>query len=464
MRVAPKARIAFPVVGWAAVCWLGSPAPMQAATSCTAPSCPAVGPMGRPHVELLATEPSAEDTLSAGEIGRIRLVFSGAVEEALSEIRLAGPGGLDLSLDVGADPATDRALVAEAPPLTAGAYRVSWRTVSVDGHARSGSFVFYVTGDAGAVDLPTDEGAGVPDEPAAPAARGEAATDMSVEPPPAAPDFLGLSVPVTLALSRAVAVAALLALGGLLAMIAWIGPGNARRSSRWAYLLAVLVPFLLATHLALWLQSVSPGGWEVDGVAALLGTQAGALELLRLGLAVAALAALAFGRHVASAAFLTVLAALLSGATGHALLIRPELAVPAKAVHMLATQLWLGGLVYLLVEPGDDATYAQAAYRVSRVAMISVLAIAATGIMQSLVALPSIGSLTNSDYGRLVLAKLGGLMILGLFGYRNQFRLLPALEESGGVGRLKGSVLWETFVMGLVFLVAALLAYVPPDI
>jgi hypothetical protein len=40
---------------------------------------------------------------------------------------------------------------------------------------------------------------------------------------------------------------------------------------------------------------------------------------------------------------------------------------------------------------------------------------------------------------------------------------LPALEESNGISRLKGSVMWETLVMGLVFLVAGLLAYVPPD-
>ena len=416
-----------------------------------------------PHVELLATEPADGDTLSAAEVDEIRLVFSGAVEEALSEIRLAGPGGLDISLDVGVDPGTDRALIAQAPALARGAYRVSWRTVSVDGHARSGSFVFFVGGAADEGGL----GAGRPsddtamDTASAASSPGPAAV---LEPPPESPDVLGLSVPLSLAVSRAVAVAALLALGGLLAMMAWIAPGTARRSSRWAYLLAFLVPFLLAAHLMLWLQSVSPGGsFDVDGVAALLGTQAGGLELLRLGLAVAALAALAFGRHVASAAVLAVLAALLSGATGHALLIEPSMAVPAKAVHLLATQLWLGGLLYLLVEPGDDPAYGAAAFRVSRVALISVLLIAATGILQSLIALPSLAALTSTDYGRLVLAKLGGLMLLAAFGYRNQFRLLPALEDSNGIRRLKGSVTWETFVMGLVFLVAALLAYVPPE-
>jgi copper transport protein len=462
MPLTKRTGIVPPVaVGLAANLWLASTTALYAATP--DPAAPSAIP---PHVELLATEPADGDTLSAAELGRVRLVFSGAVEDALSEIRISGPGGLDLSLDVGADPSTERALVAEAPALAAGAYRVTWRTVSVDGHARSGSFVFYISADTSGelsggteTDLSREATA-----PAAESAAGAAGPGASQEPPPLSRDPLGLSVPVTLALARAVAVAALLSLGGLLAMIAWIAPGAARRSSRWAYLLAILVPFLLAAHLLLWLQSVSPGGgFEMDSVAALLGTQAGGLELLRFGLAIAALAALAFGRHVASAAFLTVLAALLSGATGHALLTEPALAVPAKAVHLLATQLWLGGLLYLLVEPGDDPAYAPAAFRVSRVALISVLAIAATGILQSMAALPSIGALASTDYGRLVLAKIGGLVILGLFGYRNQFRLLPALEEPNGISRLKGSVAWETLVMGLVFLVAAVLAYVPPD-
>ncbi|MEJ2337184.1 MAG: copper resistance protein CopC, partial [Gemmatimonadales bacterium] len=97
----------------------------------------------RPHIELIASEPADGDTLTS-KLQRIRLVFSGTIEEALSEIRLIGPVGLDLSLEVRTDRTTDRALVAVVPPLTSGAYRVAWRTVSVDGHAVSGSFVFFV--------------------------------------------------------------------------------------------------------------------------------------------------------------------------------------------------------------------------------------------------------------------------------------------------------------------------------
>ncbi len=398
----------------------------------------------RPHTELLASEPADGDTLSESP-ERFRLVFSGPVEEALSEIRLSGPAGLVLSLLVSSDPQTDHALVASSPALTAGAYRVSWRTVSVDGHAVSGSFVFYVRSR----------------EPAAGDANAVTGT-VEAEPPPAERQFLGIGVPSSLAISRGAAVSSLLALGGLLMMIIWLAPGASRRASALAYLLAFLAPVLLTTHLALWLRSVSPGGvLDLERIPALIGTRAGGLELIRLGLAVASLAVLLFGRHVGSAALLTLLAVLVSGATGHALSTDPALAVPSKAAHLLATQLWLGGLLYLIVEAKDSPEFRQAARRISRIAAIAVLIVASSGILQAIAALPTLGSLVSTTYGRLVLAKAGGLTVLLLFGYRNRFRILPSLEHDRSAGRLRHSVAWETLVMALVFVLAGFLAYVP---
>ena len=406
---------------------------------------------GRPHVRLLHTEPADGDTVAA-DLQRIRLVFSGAVEEAFSEIRLAGPANLDLRLDVQSDARTDRALLARIPALEPGAYRASWRIMSTDGHTGEGSFVFFVR-------LPKPPSAGDNGETETAPAGG-----VDELPPPARAESVGLDVPPSLALSRGAAVAALLALGGLLAMIAWIAPGPSRRAQRLAYALAFLVPILLAGHILLWFRSVSPGGTlDLERLPALLGTRAGGLEILRLGLAVAAVGTLAFGRHVTSAALLTFLAVVVSGGTGHALTADPDVSVPAKALHLLAVQLWLGGLLYLVVEARDDPAYRTSARRVSRIALLAVLTLTATGIIQVLVALPTLGSVLTTTYGWLVLAKTGGLVILVLFGYRNQFRLLPALEEGGGSRGLRTSVMWETLVMAGVFMLAALLAYVPPN-
>ena len=406
---------------------------------------------GRPHVRLLRTEPADGDTLAA-DLQRIRLVFSGAVEEAFSEIRLAGPANLDLRLDVRSDPATDRALLARVPGLEPGAYQASWRIMSTDGHAGAGSFAFYVR-------LPSPPSAGDNDE--REIRPGDGVDELS---PPVRAEALSVDVPPSLALSRGAAVAALLALGGLLAMIAWIAPGPSRRAKRLAYPLAFLVPILLAGHILLWFQSVSPGGeLDLERIPALLATRAGGLEILRLGLAVAAVGTLAFGRHVTLAALLTFLAVVVSGGTGHALTADPDVSVPAKALHLLAIQLWLGGLLYLVVEARDEPAYRTAARRVSRIALLAVLTVTVTGIVQVLVTFPTLGSVLTTAYGWLVLAKTGGLVILVLFGYRNQFRLLPALEEGGGGRGLRTSVMWETLVMAGVFILAALLAYVPPN-
>jgi copper transport protein len=420
-----------------------------------------------PHLELIATDPADGDTVTS-ELELIRLVFSGPVEEALSEIRLAGPMGLDLSLEARADPTMDRVLLAAVPALTPGAYRVAWRTVSIDGHAVSGSFVFFVPVPAAAAESETragDEDEGTADRGGTVEGTGtEPDATARFEPPPAEAEILGIGVPPSLALSRGAAVATLLALGGLLAIIVWVAPGESRRASRLAYLLALLLPALLIGHLFFWLQSVSPGDATLDleTIPALLGTRAGGLELLRLGLAVAALATLAFGRHLGSAAFLTLLATLVSGATGHALSTDPAISVPAKAAHLAATQYWLGGLVYLIIEAKDSPEYRTAAQRISRIAVFAVITIAGTGIIQTLAALPAVTSVFTTTYGRLVLAKAAGLVVLSLFGFRNQFSLLPALEEEMGAGRLRRSVIWEMLVMAVIFVLAALLAYVPP--
>jgi putative copper export protein/methionine-rich copper-binding protein CopC len=420
----------------------------------------------RPHIELIASDPAEGDTLTS-ELELIRLTFSGPIEEALSEIRLAGPMGLDLSLETHADPTMDRALLADVPPLTPGAYRVAWRTVSVDGHAVSGSFVFFVPVQASSA----EGGTGTGDEDEADAERAGAVerteTDPDAasrfEPPPAETDVLGIGVPPSLALSRGAAVATLLALGGLLAIIVWVAPGESRRASRLAYLLALLLPILLIGHLFFWLRSVSPGdALDLETIPVLLGTRAGGIELLRLGLAVAALATLAFGRHLGSAAFLALLATLVSGATGHALSTDPAISVPAKAAHLAAAQYWLGGLLYLIVEAKDSPEYRTAAQRISRIAVFAVITIAGTGIIQTLAALPAVTSVFTTTYGRLILAKTAGLVVLGLLGFRNQFSLLPALEEEMGAGRLRRSVMWEMLVMAVIFVLAALLAYVPP--
>jgi putative copper export protein len=156
-----------------------------------------------------------------------------------------------------------------------------------------------------------------------------------------------------------------------------------------------------------------------------------------------------------------VAAVLTSGVLGHALARSPLAAIPAKAVHLGAAAAWLGGLVRLTGADPDAADFPRLARRVSSVALIAVAVIAATGVLQAALLLPNLPAVWGSGYGRLVLAKAGGLAALVALGAFHRFRLLPRLD-AGSAPTLRRSVRREILVFAVVLLVAAWLAQVPP--
>ncbi|MEU9007665.1 CopD family protein, partial [Streptomyces sp. NPDC048551] len=93
--------------------------------------------------------------------------------------------------------------------------------------------------------------------------------------------------------------------------------------------------------------------------------------------------------------------------------IQPGIAMPVDVLHLLAVAAWLGGLVALLVAlhkvPDIER---EAVRRFSRVAFISVLVLAATGIYQSWRQLGSWSALTDTSYGQLLLIKVGLVAVL----------------------------------------------------
>ncbi|WP_314243291.1 copper resistance CopC/CopD family protein [Streptomyces kutzneri] len=93
--------------------------------------------------------------------------------------------------------------------------------------------------------------------------------------------------------------------------------------------------------------------------------------------------------------------------------IQPGIAMPADILHLMAAAMWLGGLAALLVAlhkvPGIEPA---AVRRFSRVAFVSVLVLAVTGIYQSWRQLGSWSALTGTDYGQLLLLKIGLVAVL----------------------------------------------------
>ncbi|MER6312890.1 copper resistance protein CopC [Streptomyces sp. NPDC001581] len=93
--------------------------------------------------------------------------------------------------------------------------------------------------------------------------------------------------------------------------------------------------------------------------------------------------------------------------------IQPGIAMPADILHLLAVATWLGGLAALLVAlhkvPGLERA---AVRRFSTVAFVSVLVLAVTGVYQSWRQLGSWSALTGTDYGQLLLVKVGLVAVL----------------------------------------------------
>ena len=85
----------------------------------------------------------------------------------------------------------------------------------------------------------------------------------------------------------------------------------------------------------------------------------------------------------------------------------------------------------------------------------------ATGVLQSVLFLPRLGALTDSTYGRLILIKAAGLLILVFFGAFHR-RIVPRLDTTIARRRLRGSVRFEIVVMIAVSIAGGLLAAIAP--
>ena len=419
--------------------------------------------VGPPHATLVSSEPAANAVLVTSP-PRLRLVFSEPIEARLSSVVLASSGGLEERLAVTADPRDVHAVAGPLRLLAPGSYRLLWRVVSADGHPVSGSLPFTVAGVPTRPDLRADTTGAAPHEsrPAAGAPRGD---DARPEPPRSAALRETPALVALAALLRGFALASLMAVAGLLALGEWLLPNAGGTVGRRAPWLAAAALGFLILHAAVWLATVvntpnGAGGGEV--VAALTGSGTGRRELLRTGCALLALWAVGLARRRGIAAVFALAALLVSGAVGHSAAIQPLLAAPAKALHLLAGALWLGGLVWIVLADPSHPRYGDGARRISAFALAAVVVVAATGLVQMLLFLPSVSAVVRSPYGILSLAKIAGLLVLLGFGAYHRLALMPRLASSGGTGSLRVSVRREIGVMLLVILIGGLLAYVPP--
>ena len=405
------------------------------------------------HIRLESSVPEAGQVLATAP-ARFELRFSGPVSEALSALVLVTPSGDSVHVELGVPGADDRILVGDVPELMDGEYLVLWRTVSADGHPVSGEFGFTF---AGAV---TEAGDGTADggQPAAGLVESAEAGEPSSDAGPHA----GIVLLAGLGMACVLGFAGLLWYCGSLPLVHEPRIGRATTVLGWAALL-----FLGAQYLA-WTLSVLPAGTGITGVTAALGSSTGVAGLARLALISMALVALP--GHGRAAAALALTAVVVGGLSGHAAAISPWVTMPAKVIHLGAASIWFGGLLLLVVAPdrpedGSDAwTFGALAQAVSAAALLSVVLISASGMVQSARFVGDFAGYWGTPYGRGVLAKWAGLIVLVGFGAYHRFRVMPGLESGAEERGLRRTVRLETIVMLAVVMLAAWLARVSPPV
>ncbi len=330
--------------------------------------------------------------------------------------------------------------------------RLESSVAAADGHPVDGEFRFTLEGE------PQGDGR-LPDD--------SAAANATIETDPGTSAGATTQTPALgAALIAGLGLACLLGFAGLLWFCGALPLLQEPRIRMFSLALGWAALGLLAVDLIGWVRQVAPSGTGFAGVQAALGSRTGLVATLQLALIAGAL--FSFRRSGRGAAVSALVALVVGAASGHTAATSPWLTIPANAVHQGAAAIWLGGLLLLVLAP-DAPTDASDGWRfpvlarsVSAAALFAVVLIAASGALQSFQFVDYLGAYTSTPYGRGLLVKWAGFLILVGFGAYHRFRVMPQLEAERNGHALQRIVRFETIVMLAVVVVAAWLARVSP--
>ncbi len=158
---------------------------------------------------------------------------------------------------------------------------------------------------------------------------------------------------------------------------------------------------------------------------------------------------------------------------------QPEWVLPVLAdwIHFTFAAVWLGGVAYFAIvlvpivlrQRQLLSDLGATIERFSPLAVMSVLVIGLTGIMQSASFVGSLAALFNTDYGRALLVKTGLFVVLISFGAFHQFVIGPQLRawraqaqsSYEAARRFRVSITAETAVSALTLAAAAAMTVLP---
>jgi copper transport protein len=381
----------------------------------------ALAPAAAAHSTLLETEP-ARDRVVEHSPKRVVLHFDEPVETALGSITVFDGEGERVDAGEIMRPAPESVAVAIDGRLERGTYTVAWRVISADSDPINGAWVFHVQ------------------EPGAQPA-GVAAQVLEDTPFVTSAFYLG---------GRFLDFALLLAcVGGTAALVyALRFAAEPVRRRLLAIVAALAAALAIVSLVELSLQGAAAAGtglghgFQWDVVSSVTGTRFGTYALTRAGIAaalcVAALVARAQGaRHGSPALVAALLLAaglvVTPGLSGHASVSGP-LSVVADAAHVQAAGVWTGGLAFvvlgLVLTRGNRWDLAATSVpRFSTLAVVSVAVLIVAGAVNGYLQVRAWRGLWDTEYGILLLVKIGLVLpLLALGAYNNRYAV-PRLRE-----------------------------------
>ena len=238
---------------------------------------------------------------------------------------------------------------------------------------------------------------------------------------------------------------------------------NPATATRWAWLwVAATLAWIAFTVSEMTGVPVSDLPAHPDLILAVFRTEQVLAELATLwvALAIALFGARLSGAVATGVALLVATAAMLPSAlTGHAGHHEsPTIAVIALAVHLAAAAIWVGGLLALVVHlrPFPDQLQ-RAVPRFSAAAVLCVIAVGLSGVLESVVMLQTWAALWDTDRGHLIIAKTVALVVLAGIGYLHRQRTVgPA--STGRLGPLLRLAAGELVIMGATIGIAVVLS------
>ncbi|HEX6978474.1 MAG TPA: copper resistance protein CopC [Alphaproteobacteria bacterium] len=397
------------------------------------------------HAGLVETRPDDGAILEHAP-GEVILRFNEPVTPIV--VRVFGPDGLEVALPA-RPTVVDRDLRQPLPAdLPAGGYLVSWRVVSSDTHPIGGSFGFAV-GTA----PPAQVRGG---EPSGREAWWQSAAMIN--------RFVG-------------DLALMLVAGGIMCLVFVLGstPPPNLRLGHW--FLASGTVAILSAVLAVGLA----GGWLLNGHASAIldgatwamgASTPVAWRALATSIGLLAAGIGLFLRSRTAGAVVAVAGAVIAVAavaiSGHVAAQEPAwLSQPVLMFHAVAAAFWIGSLPLLLVvvRRENAATAARVLRHFSGLALPAVIVLAAAGICVAVVQIGTIEALVGTKYGRILLLKLGFVLLLLALAARNRLAYTPMLarEHAAAAHGLRRTIRAEIGFASVILLLTAILAHTSPE-